>query len=83
MSVRVAEKSKITRKRDGAKSERLKPTDEAGQDRPTAERQNRGNPAAQSHGSKTVIRFTVKIARLPKSNLICRDDRVLVIPAFI
>lgn len=39
MSVRVADKSKIARKRDGAKSERLKPTQAAGQDRPTAERQ--------------------------------------------
>jgi len=51
----------------GAKSERLKSAKVAGQDRPTAERQNRGNPATQSHGSKIVIRFAIKIARLPKS----------------
>jgi hypothetical protein len=40
----------------GAKSERLKPTCLfAGQDRPTAERQTRGNPVTQSHGSNAEL----------------------------
>jgi Holliday junction DNA helicase RuvB len=37
-----------------------------------SERQNQGNLAAQSHGSKVTTIFVTTIARLPKSK--CRDD---------
>jgi hypothetical protein len=64
----TADKSKTVERRR-RKVRRLKPARKRGQDRPTAERQNRENPVAQSHGSKiTKLFFVIMIARLPKSD---------------